>query len=312
MAGPPTLALRRQLNRLCRLNLPRAYATETTKPTPTPEEATRFLQTQDQAALRDFQQKLDTLTDHVKKISEHLSTQPTALPGITISDPSKHHANTSTNTNTHKRKTHITPIPTYTLSHTRTQTHLAHTLADKVLAQIEHVSKHNDDLLAQPYAKPSNIAGLDEWTRDVAAMTEGEMEDEYRSLLLEEETQVKRGERDSVALLELVKQIEAMGRKGLGVEDLEREGKVRNPFRKSDGGGGGGDGGESVKGRASIATGDGATEGGGEGAKGHGRAVTSDEGLRSEVKIAKPAPSNTLMEMQRRLEEELKKSKKPG
>lgn len=67
-------------------------------------------------------------------------------------------------------------------------------------------------------------------------MTTGEKEDMLKSMLLEEEAATERLRRDSMRLLQMSKDIEAMSRKGRSVDEPIR---YATPFKTSDGGGGG-------------------------------------------------------------------------
>ncbi|KAK4542141.1 hypothetical protein LTR36_006988 [Oleoguttula mirabilis] len=205
MADRRLLHLRKQINALYRPYLRRLYAlsTEAQQPTPTDQDKAAIIQKQDQKHLLDTQNHTEALITHMNKIKDYIASMPTTV---------------QLNPN----------IPPYTVGAYRTKTREMPTVAKAAIVRAEHIRAHLKDLQYEPYPDRSQGSGA-QWEKEVAAMSRDEREVELKSLQLMEEADAARIKRDSEMLVRSIKEIEAMGRRGVSLDEPAR---ATSPFSR--------------------------------------------------------------------------------
>lgn len=222
MADKTRFHLRRAYNSLYRSTHFRGYASESPQPfNPTPEQQAYFLQAQDQKHLLDAKTQAQRLIAHVRKLEGHLKE------------------NVAFSVQRDKS------IPPYVMGKQRLRVKEdTPDRASRAVREIQRVVDHLTDLQQEPYpgSEPSNqgkpeLGGRDRevvaWRKEIAGMSQEAREDRLRSMLFEEEAAVERLRRGSEGLLQRVREIEAMSRKGGSVDDVVRK---EDPFKAGESG----------------------------------------------------------------------------
>ncbi|KAI7219405.1 hypothetical protein KC333_g2996 [Hortaea werneckii] len=297
MADKALFHLRRTHNSLLRIRLSRNFFSSDSEPPkqPTHDQQVGFLQAEDQKYLVQTEKHIDTLIAQIRHLNKHIASQQ---PLHTVKrDPN---------------------IPPYILGHQRARVRDVPQEAQAAIQGLEHIKAHLTDLQYEPYPDStqddSSASNRDPkkgatsesdprpWEYVLRTLTTGEKEDMLKSMLLEEEAATERLRRDSVRLLQMSKQIEAMNRKGRSVDEPVRH---VDPFTASDsaGGGGGGGGGAGGKKAAGLAEAGGKREG--------GRAKEKEKEREEKPEVvevpAKSKPAMGLGDLQRKLEQSFSK-----
>ncbi|KAI6894144.1 hypothetical protein KC318_g12775 [Hortaea werneckii] len=232
MADKALFHLRRTHNSLLRIRLARKFFSSDSEPPkqPTHDQQVGFLQAEDQKYLVQTENHINTLIAQIRQLNKHIASQQ---PLQTVQrDPN---------------------IPPYILGHQRARVRDVPQEAQAAIQGLEHIKAHLTDLQYEPYPDStqdvSSASNRDPkkgrtsesdprpWEYVIRSMTTGEKEDMLKSMLLEEEAATERLRRDSLRLVQMSKQIEAMSRKGRNVDEPVRHG---DPFKASDGGVAGG------------------------------------------------------------------------
>ncbi|KAI7151356.1 hypothetical protein KC316_g7333 [Hortaea werneckii] len=296
MADKALFHLRRTHNSLLRPRLSRNFISSDNEPPkqPTHDQQVGFLQAEDQKYLVQTENHINTLIAQIRQLNKHIASQQ---PLQTVQrDPN---------------------IPPYILGHQRARVRDVPQEAQAAIQGLEHIKAHLTDLQYEPY--PDNTQDVSSasnrdpkkgatsesdsrpWEYVIRSMTRGEKEDMLKSMLLEEEAATERLRRDSLRLVQMSKQIEAMSRKGKSVDEPVRHG---DPVKGTDsaGGGGGGAGGKKVPGSAEAG---GKREGGR--AKEKEREKEREEKPEVVEAPAKSKPAMGLGDLQRKLEQSFSK-----
>lgn len=247
MADKALFHLRKTHNSLLRIRLSRNFFSSDSEPPkqPTLDQQVSFLQAEDQKYLVQTENHINTLIAQIRQLNKHIASQQ---PLQTVQrDPN---------------------IPPYILGHQRARVRDVPQEAQAAIQGLEHIKAHLTDLQYEPYpdSTQDNVSSASNrdpkkgatsesdprpWEYVIRSLTTGEKEDMLKSMLLEEEAATERLRRDSLRLLQMSKQIEAMSRKGKSVDEPVRHG---DPFRGTDSaaaaGDGGGAGGKKAAGSA--------------------------------------------------------------
>lgn len=206
MASRRLLRLRKESNAFYRSCIRHSYATSTEISTEheheiqnplhtaTDEEKNVFLQKEDGKLLIETEHHVDALIAHINKVKDHIAAMPTTIQ----LDPR-------------------IKVP-YTLGVQRSTMRTMPEIANTAIARAENVKAHLIDLQYEPYPDASKLT--EGWEKEMAAMTTSEMEAELKNLKLQEEAEAARLQRDAEGLKRQVREIEAMGKKGVSLDDL--------------------------------------------------------------------------------------------
>ncbi|KAI7163457.1 hypothetical protein KC349_g1394 [Hortaea werneckii] len=298
MADKALFHLRRTHNSLLRIRLSRNFFSSDSEPPkqPTHDQQVSFLQAEDQKYLVQTENHINALITQIRQLNKHIASQQ---PLQTVQrDPS---------------------IPPYILGHQRARVRDVPQEAQAAIQGLEHIKAHLTDLQYEPY--PDNTQDVSSasnrdpkkgatsesdprpWEYVMRSLTRGEKEDMLKSMLLEEEAATERLQRDSLRLLQMSKQIEAMSRKGRSVDEPVRHG---DPFKGTDSAAAGGGGGGTAGGKKAA----GSAEAGG---KREGVRAKEKEKEKEEKPVvveapAKSKPAMGLEDLQRKLEQSFSKT----
>ncbi|KAI7236411.1 hypothetical protein KC330_g3756 [Hortaea werneckii] len=299
MADKALFQLRRAHNSLLRFRLSRSFFSSENEPPkqPTHDQQVSFLQAEDQKYLVQTENHINTLIAQIRQLNKHIASQQ---PLQTVQrDPN---------------------IPPYILGHQRARVRDVPQEAQAAVQGLEHIKAHLTDLQYEPYPDHtqdvSSASNRDPkkgatsesdsrpWEYVIRSMTRGEKEDMLKSMLLEEEAATERLRRDSLRLVQMSKQIEAMSRKGKSVDEPVRHG---DPFKGTDSaGGGGGEGGGAVGKKVP-----GSAEAGGKREGGRAKEKEREKEREEKPEVveapAKSKPAMGLGDLQRKLEQSFSK-----